>query len=188
MCNRPPVSTHKAVPCCGRCTRSHLSIGVIINWSDGLQVFTQISPNAVNFVVSRPACQDWSLCQIARVVQNVWQKSRKVLSLLQQTDLARTKKMVSPASLCSLCLLVLSVAILHSLAIPQLQCIAMEAMEWIGSFLPFQQKTFFLTPSWWRCCSDLWVAPWAPRRRREQRSGRCPPSAIALQHTRGWSG
>ena len=91
---------------------------------------------------SRPACQDWSLCQIARVVQNVWQKSRNVLSLLQQTDLARTKKMVSTASLCSLCLLVLSVAILHPLAIPLLQCIAMEAMEWIGSFLQFQQKRF----------------------------------------------
>ena len=143
MCNRPPVSTHKAVPCCGRCTRSHLSIvGVIPNWSiNGLQVFKQISPNAVNFMVWQ-----FKTCLSRLVSLPDCSKCSKCLSLLQQTDLAaRTKKMVSPASLCylsSLCLLVLSVAILHSLAIPLLQCIAMEAMEWIGSFLPFQQKPF----------------------------------------------
>ena len=74
MCNRPPVSTHKAFPCCGRCTRSHLSIvGVIHNWPNGLQVFTQISPNAVNFMVwqfktcfsrlvSLPDCSKFSKC------------------------------------------------------------------------------------------------------------------------------
>ena len=153
MCNRPPVSTHKAFPCCGRCTRNHLSIvGVIYNWSNGLQVFTQISPNAVNFMVwqfktcfsrlvSLPDCSKCSKC-LTEISEG--------FVIAQQTDLAApTKKMVSPCApcaslcyLCYLCLFVLSVAILHSLAIPLLQCIAMEAMEWIGSFLPFQQKRF----------------------------------------------
>ena len=108
MCNRPPVSTHKAFPCCGRCTRSHLSIvGVIHNWSNGLQVFTQISPNAVNFMVwqfktclsrlvSLPDCSKCSKCLT---------EISKGFVTAQQTDLAApTKKMVSPCAPCaSLC-------------------------------------------------------------------------------------
>ena len=146
MCNRPPVSTHKAFPCCGRCTRSHLSIvGVIHNWSNGLQVFTQISPNAVNFMVwqfktcfsrlvSLPDCSKCSKCLTEISEGFVIAPTNKSCSSDQKDGFS--------CLLVHFVLLVLSVAISHSLAIPLLQCIAMEAMEWIGSFLPFQQKRF----------------------------------------------
>ena len=150
MCNRPPVSTHKAVPCCGRCTRSHLSIvGVIHNWSNGLQVFTQISPNAVNFMVwqfktcfsrlvSLPDCSKCSKCLTEISEGFVIAPTNRSCSSDQKDGFS--------CLLVLFVLLVLSVAILHSLAIPLLQCIAMEAMEWIGSFCHFN-KNVFLTPS-----------------------------------------
>ena len=139
MCNRPPVSTHKAVPCCGRCTRSHLSIvGVIPNWSDGLQVFTQISPNAVNFMVYQ-----FKTCLSRLIPMPDCSSCSKCLTEISEGFvIAPTNRSCSAKKDGFSCLLVLSVAILHSLAIPLLQCIAMEAMEWIGSFLPFQQKRF----------------------------------------------
>ena len=138
MCNRPPVSTHKAVPCCGRCTRSHLSIvGVIPNWSiNGLQVFKQISPNAVNFMVWQ-----FKTCLSRLVSLPDCSKCSKCLSLLQQTDLAaRTKKMVSPASLCyqsQFCTLWQS----H-------YCNALQWKQWngLGAFC-HSNKNVFLTPS-----------------------------------------
>ena len=145
MCNRPPVSTHKAFLCCGRCTRSHLSIGVIINWSDGLQVFTQISPNAVNFMV----CQFKTCLSRLIPMPDCSNCSKCLTEILEGFVIAPTNRSCSDQKdgfSCLLVLLVLSVAILHSLAIPLFQCIAMEAMEWIGSFCHFN-KNVFLAPS-----------------------------------------
>ena len=197
MCNRPPVSTHKAFPCCGRCTRSHLSIvGVLHNWSDGLQVFTQISPNAVNFMVwqfktcfsrlvSLPDCSKCSLFKVFD--RNLWRfchcPNKQILQL-------RPKRwfLLPPCAICATCASLCYQSQFCTLWQSH-YCNALQWKQWNGleAFCHFN-KNVFLTPSWRSCCSDLWVAPWAPRRRREQRSGRCPPSAIAPQHTRGWLG
>ena len=150
MCNRPPVSTHKAVPCCGRCTRSHLSIvGVIPNWSDGLQVFTQISPNAVNIMVWQ-----FKTCLSRLVSLPDRSKCSKCLTEISEGFvIAPTNRSCSDQKDGFYCLLVLLVppcAISRNFALSGNPTIAMHrngsnGMDW--ELFAISTKTFFLTPS-----------------------------------------